>query len=87
MGGGGARNPTLLGLLQSLLPTAKVMTHEDVGLDSDNKEALVFALLAHETWHGRTGNLPSLTGAKHPVVLGQITPGLNYPALIKKTWC
>jgi anhydro-N-acetylmuramic acid kinase len=87
MGGGGARNPSLLGLLQSLLPTAKVMTHEDVGLDSDNKEALVFALLAHETWHGRTGNLPSLTGAKYPVVLGQITPGLNYAALIKKTWC
>ncbi len=87
MGGGGARNPALLGLLQSLLPTAKVMTHEDIGLDSDNKEALVFALLAHETWHARPGNLPSLTGAKSPVVLGQITPGNNYIALIKKTWC
>jgi anhydro-N-acetylmuramic acid kinase len=87
MGGGGARNPSLLGLLQSLLPTAKVMTHEDIGLDSDNKEALVFALLAHETWHARPGNLPSLTGAKYPVVLGQITPGQNYTALIKKTWC
>ncbi len=87
MGGGGARNPTLLGLLQSLLPTAKVMTHEAIGLDSDNKEALVFALLAHETWHARPGNLPSLTGAKSPVVLGQITPGNNYTSLIKKTWC
>jgi len=87
MGGGGARNPTLLGLLQSLLPTAKVMTHEDIGLDSDNKEALVFALLAHETWHARPGNLPSLTGAKSPVVLGQVTPGKNYVSLIKKTWC
>ncbi len=87
LGGGGARNPSLMGLLQSLLPTAKVMTHEDVGLDSDNKEALVFALLAHETWHGRAGNLPSLTGAKYPVVLGQITPGHNYADLIKRTWC
>ena len=87
LGGGGARNPALMGLLQSLLPAAQVMTHEDVGLDSDNKEALVFALLAHETWHGRAGNLPSLTGAKYPVVLGQITPGQNYADLIKRTWC
>lgn len=86
LGGGGARNPALIGLLGSLLPGVSVMTHEDIGLDSDNKEALVFALLAHETWHVRPGNLPSLTGAAHPVVLGQITPGRNYPALIRKTW-
>lgn len=86
MGGGGARNPALLGLLQSLLPAARVLTHEDIGLDSDNKEALVFALLAHETWHARPGNLPSLTGAKAPVVLGQITPGSNYVDLIRRTW-
>ncbi|MCA0455057.1 MAG: anhydro-N-acetylmuramic acid kinase [Chloroflexi bacterium] len=87
MGGGGARNPALIGLLQSLLPAARVLTHEDIGLDSDNKEALVFALLAHETWHARPGNLPSLTGAKAPVVLGQITPGTNYATLIRRTWC
>lgn len=87
LGGGGAHNPALIGLLQNLLPGAKVMTHEDIGFDSDNKEALVFALLAHETWHGRPGNLPTLTGAKYPVVLGQITPGNNYAALIRRTWC
>lgn len=87
LGGGGAHNPSLIGLLQSLLPLGKVLTHEDVGLDSDNKEALVFALLAHETWHNRSGNLPTLTGAKYPVVLGQITPGSNYLDLIKRTWC
>lgn len=87
LGGGGARNPALVGLLGSLLPAARILTHEDVGLDSDNKEALVFALLAHETWHGRTGNLPALTGAQHPVVLGQITPGKNYANLIRRTWC
>ncbi len=87
LGGGGARNPALIGLLQSLLPAARVMTHEDVGLDSDNKEALVFALLAYETWHARPGNLPSLTGAHYPVVLGQITPGHNYADLSRRTWC
>lgn len=87
MGGGGAHNQALIGLLQNLLPAARVMTHEDVGLDTDNKEALVFALLAHETWHARPGNLPTLTGAKKPVVLGQITPGNNYVELMRRTWC
>jgi anhydro-N-acetylmuramic acid kinase len=87
LGGGGTRNPTLVGMLRDRLYPAVVATHESVGLDSDNKEALVFALLAHETWHARPGMHPALTGASHPVVLGQITPGDNFAALIRKTWC
>ena len=76
LGGGGARNPMLVTLLQAAVgQRAQVMPHEALGIDSDYKEALVFALLAHETWHNRPGNLPALTGAKTPVVLGQITPG------------
>lgn len=86
LGGGGARNPIIMSFLQTLLPSARVMTHEDIGFDSDNKEALVFALLAYETWHARPANLPSLTGASKPVVLGQITPGQNYVGLIRRTW-
>jgi len=69
------------------LAPVPVRTHESIGLDSENKEALLFALLAHETWHHRPGNHPALTGAQHPVVLGQITPGQNYAALISRTWC
>ncbi|HEX3051627.1 MAG TPA: anhydro-N-acetylmuramic acid kinase [Aggregatilineaceae bacterium] len=86
LGGGGARNPTLVSMLRQRLAPTTVLTHEDLGLNSDNKEALVFALLAYETWHARPGNLPALTGAKHPVVLGQITPGKNYVDLIRQTW-
>ncbi|MBZ0279438.1 MAG: anhydro-N-acetylmuramic acid kinase [Anaerolineae bacterium] len=86
LGGGGGRNPFLVIMLEGLLPGTSVLKHEDVGLDSDNKEALVFALLAYETWHARPGNLPSLTGASKPVVLGQITPGNNYVDLLRKTW-
>jgi anhydro-N-acetylmuramic acid kinase len=86
VGGGGGRNPFLVSMLRGILPGTEVLLHEDVGLDSDNKEALVFAILAYETWHARPGNLPSLTGADHPAVLGQITPGLNYVDLIRKTW-
>jgi anhydro-N-acetylmuramic acid kinase len=84
LGGGGRHNPVILDFLRGLLQPAKVMTHEDIGLDSDNKEALVFAVLAYETWHGRPGTLPALTGGDHPVVLGQITPGANYVDLIRR---
>jgi anhydro-N-acetylmuramic acid kinase len=86
LGGGGARNPTLVAMLRQRLAPAAVIKHEDVGLDSDNKEALVFALLAYETWHARPGSHPGLTGARHPVVLGQITPGDHYAALMRRTW-
>ncbi len=87
VGGGGAHNRTLLAMLRARLAPTPVHTHEALGLDSDFKEALVFALLAHETWHGRVGTLPALTGARHATVLGQITPGRNYPALLRSTWC
>jgi anhydro-N-acetylmuramic acid kinase len=87
VGGGGAHNPMLMTMLRQRLDPVPVLTHEDIGLDSDNKEALVFALLAHETWHARPGNHPALTGADHPVVMGQIIPGANYIDLIRRTWC
>lgn len=86
VGGGGARNPALMEMLSTQLGGIPVVTHEAVGIDTDYKEALVFALLAYETWHGRPGNLPVFTGARHPVILGQITPGLNYIRLIKSVW-
>lgn len=84
--GGGSNNPTLLDMLREAVKPAPVHSHEDIGVSSDHKEALLFALLAHETWHARPGNLPSLTGARHPVVMGQITPGDNYVDLVKGTW-
>jgi anhydro-N-acetylmuramic acid kinase len=86
LGGGGRHNPVLVRLLEQLLQPARVLSHEDLGMDSDSKEALVFAVLAYETWHARPGTLPALTGADHPVVLGQITPGANYVDLLRRTW-
>src|SRR5690606_21232666 len=68
LGGGGKHNPMIVGMIRELLAPAKVMSHEDIGISSDFKEALVFALLAYETWHGRIGTLPSLTGADHATI-------------------
>ena len=50
-----------------------VLTNEDLGLDSDAKEAVAFAILANECVHGCANNMPSVTGAKHPVVMGKIS--------------
>ena len=86
LGGGGRRNPVIVGMLRDMLAPATVMTHEDIGMDSDFKEALVFAILAHESWHGRPATLPALTGARHASLLGEIAPGANYADLLRRTW-
>ena len=85
LGGGGRHNPVMVALLRDLLAPARVLTHEDIGMDSDSKEALVFALLAYESWHGRPGTLPAFTGARQAAVLGQITPGENFSELLRKS--
>ena len=72
VGGGGCRNGTLMRDLRSLL-SIPVMVNEDLGLDSDAKEAVAFAVLANECIHGNTNNLPSVTGSAHPVVMGKIS--------------
>lgn len=72
--GGGANNPTLMQMLAEAVAPARVITSDEVGLPGDAKEAIAFAILAYETWHGRPGNLPAATGADRPVILGQITP-------------
>jgi len=70
--GGGSRNPTLLRFLQQALPEVMVQTQEDLGLDSDAKEAVAFAILANEALFGISNNAPSATGASHGVVMGRI---------------
>ncbi len=87
LGGGGRHNPALVAMMRELLAPAVVLTQEDIGQNSDYKEALLCAVIGHETWHARPGAHPSVTGARHPVVLGQITPGNNYVDLIRRTWC
>ena len=74
LGGGGAKNPTLRQMLKERIGEAEFFTHEDFGIANSAKEALAFAILAYETLAGRPGNVPRATGAKKPVVLGNIVP-------------
>jgi anhydro-N-acetylmuramic acid kinase len=86
IGGGGAHNHTLMAHLRALLDGAVLLTGDQVGQPADFKEALAFAVLGYETWHNRPGALPAQTGARRASVLGQITPGDNYAALLHRTW-
>jgi 1,6-anhydro-N-acetylmuramate kinase len=70
--GGGVHNPALMRALADALPDAMVETTAAHGFDPDVVEALGFAWLARQTVLGRPGNLPSVTGATGPRVLGAI---------------
>lgn len=72
--GGGVRNGALMQALAAALPGTVVESSAAHGLDPDFVEAMGFAWLAHATVHGRPGNLPSVSGARGPRVLGGIYP-------------
>ncbi len=73
--GGGARNQTLMRMLATDLAPfhCRIQTTDDLGIPSEAKEAVAFALLAWHTWHRVPGNVPAATGAAHPAILGQVT--------------
>ena len=74
-GGGGVRNRGLLGALKREFGPDRVLSMEQAGVKSQALEAMAFAVLAHETVRGVPANLPWVTGAASPVVLGTVTPG------------
>ncbi|RPE74724.1 anhydro-N-acetylmuramic acid kinase [Vulcaniibacterium tengchongense] len=73
--GGGVHNPLLLRRLAAHLPQAAVVSTAAFGVDPDFVEAMGFAWLARQTLAGLPGNLPSVTGARGPRVLGAVYPG------------
>lgn len=72
--GGGVHNGQLLARIAARLPGVVVESTAAHGLDPDYVEAMGFAWLARETLAGRPGNLPSVTGARGPRVLGTVHP-------------
>jgi anhydro-N-acetylmuramic acid kinase len=72
--GGGAHNESLMLELGNMLPGVAVRTTDALGLPTGWVEAAAFAWLAWRTLHGQHGNLPEVTGARGPRVLGAIYP-------------
>ena len=68
--GGGVHNRDLMRRLRATLPGKNIASTAIAGLDPDWVEAAAFAWLAMRTSSGQTGNLPSVTGARHATVLG-----------------
>lgn len=79
LGGGGIYNDTLVEMIRYGLKDEKctIFIQEDIGYSSEAKEAIAFAILANETYHRNPSNVPSATGAKKSVVLGNVT----YPSI------
>lgn len=76
--GGGALNPSLVGALREELAPVPVLTGEAaLGIDPDAREAAAFALLAWARLGGIPGNVPAVTGAIGPRVLGAIHDGVG----------
>ena len=73
--GGGVHNRYLMSRLQLLLGETRVSSTASLSVDPDYVEAQAFAWLARETLNQRPGNLPSVTHAHSPAVLGGIYYG------------
>lgn len=72
--GGGVHNATLMEALSTALGGTKVAPTDTLGYPADWVEAVAFAWLANRTVHGLPGNLPTVTGASGPRILGAIYP-------------
>ena len=73
--GGGAKNAKLMAILTGEMDklSLRLRFSDEFGVPSETKEAVAFAILAHETWHRRPSNVPSATGATRLAVLGKIS--------------
>ncbi len=78
LAGGGTRNQTLVKDFCATFSPIPVSTAEAHGWDSKAIEAVTFAILAYQTFHGIPNNLPSVTGARHAVVMGKIIPSRSF---------
>ncbi|MFC1595609.1 anhydro-N-acetylmuramic acid kinase, partial [Gemmatimonadota bacterium] len=77
--GGGARNPVLMESLTGRFVPIPIRPSDELGLPTDAREAVAFALLADAFLMGVPANVPAVTGARHPVMLGSLVPGPRRP--------
>jgi anhydro-N-acetylmuramic acid kinase len=74
VGGGGVKNRVIMQHLADVFAPVPVSAFESQGWDSKAIEAVAFAVLAYQTATEQCGNVPSVTGAAHPALLGCIVP-------------
>lgn len=72
--GGGAHNHLLASRIKHYLPDISLLKTDTLGISADWVEAAAFAWLAKQTLEGKPGNLPAVTGAIAPRILGAIYP-------------
>ena len=70
--GGGRHNDFIMSKLRASFAPIEVVPIDDFGMQADLKEALCFAVLAHETANGVPTSMPSVTGASRPAILGKL---------------
>jgi anhydro-N-acetylmuramic acid kinase len=70
--GGGSNNSMIIRSLQKLFLPTKILLSDELGVPSESKEALCFAILANETISGNPSNVPAVTGASQRTILGTI---------------
>lgn len=70
--GGGVHNQAIVDSLTKYFYNSKILRTDDFTIPGDAKEAICFAVLANETIAGNPANLPSVTGASRPTILGAI---------------
>jgi anhydro-N-acetylmuramic acid kinase len=76
LGGGGYHNPVLMEEVRQRavpLQMTRMTGFEEFGITADAREACAFALMGHETIHGRASSVATVTGASRPALLGKIT--------------
>ncbi len=71
--GGGAKNTFVMNSLKNYFGNSvEVKNVNHLGVSSDAKEAICFAVLANETLAGNSSNIPRVTGALKTTILGKI---------------
>ena len=71
--GGGVNNSFFMESLKKLLPFVDVVVSDSLGISSDFKEAIGFAILGFNTLNKIPSSIPSVTGCKSPQILGKIS--------------